>query len=76
MRRAAAPAEGDPPLVLGESGAASLAGLIAAAGDADARGALGLTEDSQVLVIGSEGATDSDIYRRIVGRDPATVAAG
>ena len=76
MRRAAAPAAGDPPLVLGESGAASLGGLIAAAGDAEARGALGLTEASRVLVIGSEGATDPDIYRRIVGRDPAAVAAG
>ena len=76
MRRAAAPAAGDPPLVLGESGAASLAGLIAAAGDTDARDALSLTEASEVLVIGSEGATDPDIYRRIVGRDPAAVIAG
>ena len=78
MRRAAAPAEGDPPLVLGESGAAALAGLIAVAGDAGdagARDALGLSEASRVLVIGSEGATDPDIYRRLVGRDPAAVAA-
>ena len=76
MRFAAAPIGGDPALVLGESGAASLAGLIAAAGDADARDALGLSEASRVLVIGSEGATDPDIYRQIVGRDPAAVAAG
>ncbi|MDD9992005.1 MAG: diaminopropionate ammonia-lyase [Rhodospirillales bacterium] len=76
MRFAAAPVGGDPPLVLGESGAASLGGLIAVAGDAEAREALGLTEASRVLVIGSEGATDPDIYRRIVGRDPAAVAAG
>ena len=76
MRRAAAPAAGDPPLVLGESGAASLGGLIAAAGDAGARETLGLSEASRVLVIGSEGATDPDIYRQIVGRDPAAVAAG
>ena len=76
MRRAAAPGEGDPPLVLGESGAASLAGLMAAAGDAGARAALGLNETSRVLVIGSEGATDPDIYRRLVGRDPAAVLAG
>ena len=76
MRRAAAPADGDPPLVLGESGAASLAGLIAAAGDAAAREALGLDETSRALVIGSEGATDPDIYRRLVGRDPAAVIAG
>ena len=76
MRRAAAPTAGDPPLVLGESGAASLAGLIAASGDAGAREALGLSEASRVLVIGSEGATDPDIYRQIVGRDPAAVVAG
>ena len=76
MRRAAAPADGDPPLVLGESGAASLAGLIAAAGDRAAREALGLSETSRVLVIGSEGATDPAIYRRLVGRDPAAVIAG
>ena len=75
MRRAAAPAGGDPPLVLGESGAASLGGLMVVAGDAEAREALGLSEASRVLVIGSEGATDPDIYRRIVGRDPAAVMA-
>ena len=38
--------------------------------------ALALTGTSRVLVIGSEGATDPEIYRRIVGRDPAAVAAG
>ncbi len=76
MRRAASPGGGDPPLVLGESGAAALGGLMAAAGDADARDALALTGTSRVLVIGSEGATDPEIYRRIVGRDPAAVAAG
>ena len=76
MRRAAAPADGDPALVLGESGAAALGGLIAVSGDAGARDALGLSEASRVLVIGSEGATDPDIYRRLVGRDPAAVAAG
>ena len=76
MRRAASPAGDDPPLVLGESGAAALGGLMAAAGDGDARDALGLNERARVVVIGSEGATDPDIYRQIVGRDPATVAAG
>ena len=76
MRRAATPAEGDPPLVLGESGAAALGGLIVVAGERGAREALGMSEASRVLVIGSEGATDPDIYRRLVGRDPAAVAAG
>ena len=76
MRRAAAPAAGDPPLVLGESGAAALGGLIAAAADPEARTALGLSAASRVLVIGSEGATDPDIYRELVGRDPAAVKTG
>ena len=76
MRRAASPADGDPALVLGESGAAALGGLIAATGDTGARDALGLSEASRVLVIGSEGAIDPDIYRRLVGRDPAAVASG
>ena len=76
MRRAATPVAGDPPLVLGESGAAALGGLIAVAGDPEARKALGLSAASRVLVIGSEGATDPDIYRRLVGRDPAAVTAG
>ena len=76
MRRAASPSGDDPPLVLGESGAAALGGLMAVAGDAGARDALGLDEQARVVVIGSEGATDPDIYRRIVGRDPAAVAAG
>ena len=75
MRRVAAPVAGDPALVLGESGAAALGGLIAVAGDAEARAVLGLDEASRVLVIGSEGATDPEIYRRLVGRDPADVAA-
>ena len=74
MRRAAAPAAADPALVLGESGAAALGALIAAAAD-PARAALGLDGTARVLVIGSEGATDPEIYRRLVGRDPAAVAA-
>ena len=73
MRRAAAPAAADPALVLGESGAAALGALIAAAAE-PARAALGLSKASRVLVIGSEGATDPEIYRRLVGRDPAAVA--
>ena len=75
MRRAAAPEPGDPPLVLGESGAAALGGLLAVAAAPSARAALAMTEVSRVLVIGSEGATDPDIYRRLVGRDPAAVMA-
>ncbi len=73
MRHAAAGEAADPPLVLGESGAAALGGLLAVAGDADARAHLGLDAAARVLVIGSEGATDPEIYQRIVGRPPAAV---
>ena len=60
----------DPSLVSGESGCAATAGLIAAAMDPAQRQALGLDARSRVLVIGSEGATDEDTYRRVVGHSP------
>lgn len=65
----------DPPVVAGESGAAGLAGFLAAAGRPGPRRALGLDEGSRVLVVGTEGATDPDAYRRIVGRPAEEVAA-
>jgi diaminopropionate ammonia-lyase len=61
-------------VVGGESGVAGLAGLRALADDQAAREALGLTADSRVLVIGSEGATDPAVYRSIVGRSAEEVA--
>ena len=47
----------DPPLRLGSSGAAGLAGLLVAAHEAGLRDALGLDRNSRVLLIGSEGAS-------------------
>jgi diaminopropionate ammonia-lyase len=67
---------GDAPLVAGETGVAGLAGLRAVAGDPALRAALALGPASRVLVIGSEGDTDPDIYRRIVGRDAEAVRTG
>ncbi|MDW6022972.1 diaminopropionate ammonia-lyase [Mesorhizobium sp. BAC0120] len=64
------------PIVAGESGAAGLAGLAAAASDGDMRAALGLSSDSRVLLINTETATDPASYTDIVGRAPAEVAAG
>jgi diaminopropionate ammonia-lyase len=65
----------DPPVVAGESGAAGLAGLIAIASDAEARETLGLGRSSHVLVFGSEGATDEEMYRQVVGRPWQEIAA-
>ena len=61
---------GDAAVVAGESAVAGLAGLLLASTDANARRALDLRPDSRVLVFGSEGATDPDVYRTIVGRSP------
>jgi len=54
-------------LIAGESGVAGLAGLIRVSGEKEARDALGLGPQSRVLVVGTEGATDPEIYRSIVG---------
>lgn len=58
-------------MAIGESGAAGLAGLLAL--DQVKRSALGMDASSRVLIYGTEGATDPDVYRHIVGRDPADV---
>jgi diaminopropionate ammonia-lyase len=60
-------------IVAGETGAASLAGLAEATGGPHAgalRRALGLGPDSRVLLVCTEGATDPEAYRRIVGGTP------
>lgn len=64
---------GDEPVVAGESAVAGLAGLLMACVDRDAREVLRLRADSRVLVFGTEGATDMDTYRSIVGRTPDEV---
>jgi diaminopropionate ammonia-lyase len=66
---------GDDPVVAGESAVAGLAGLLMASVDADARARLDLHRDSRVLVFGTEGATDPEVYRTIVGRRPDEVVA-
>jgi diaminopropionate ammonia-lyase len=58
-------------LAIGESGVAGLAGLLLAASDPAARETLGLTAASRVLLFGTEGATDPDVYRRLAGEAPA-----
>jgi diaminopropionate ammonia-lyase len=57
-------------VVSGETGAAGLAGLLALLSGPDAeqrRQLLGLTPESRVVVISTEGATDPVAYQRIVG---------
>lgn len=70
LRRLARPEAGDPALTIGESGAAGLAGLIAAASDPQMRARLGLDAGSRVLLFGTEGATDPEVYRALLDGEP------
>jgi diaminopropionate ammonia-lyase len=70
MRRLARPLQGDPPVMAGPSGAASLGALLATADDAtagrDLRRAATLGPSSLVVLIVTEGRTDPPLWRRIV----------
>ncbi|MGV6875706.1 diaminopropionate ammonia-lyase [Pseudochelatococcus sp. B33] len=66
LKRLARPAGGDPALTIGESGAAGLAGLLAVAQDEKLRSALGLDAASRILLIGTEGATDPEVYQALL----------
>ena len=67
VMRAAAGGELGDPFEGGESGVAGLLGLVDAARDSELRRAIGLDEQSRVLVFNTEGATDPELYSSIVG---------
>ena len=71
MRRVANPVGSDPTCIIGESGVAGIAGLIAACGNAEWRETLSLDNSSRILVIGTEGPTDPEQYRAIMAHDQA-----
>lgn len=73
MRLLADSRYGDPPIVAGESAVAGLAGMLAVAADPAARDQLELDPGSRVLLFGTEGATDPETYRQIVGRPAGQV---
>jgi len=73
MRLLADGRSGDRPIVAGESAVAGLAGFLAVSQNADARKLLGLDTSSRVLVFGTEGDTDPDVFRDIVGRSSQEV---
>jgi diaminopropionate ammonia-lyase len=55
-----------PKLVAGESATAGLAALLLAAAEPMSRAMLGLDAQSRVLLFGTEGATDPDLYARLL----------
>ena len=72
MRMLARPAGNDPAIEAGPSGACGLASLVAVMREDElrpVRGALGLGPASRVVVINTEGATDPELYNRIVLAD-------
>ena len=76
LRLLARPVPGDPALTIGESGAAGLAGVLAAAADPGIRGRLQLHANSNVLLFGTEGATDPELYASLLGaEEPSTPSA-
>ncbi|HNU07152.1 MAG TPA: hypothetical protein PKO33_05245, partial [Pyrinomonadaceae bacterium] len=55
----------------GESGASGLAGLLALCEDeslAEAKRLVGVGSDARILLISTEGDTDPENYRKIVGK--------
>lgn len=73
MRRLATPIGHDPMVIAGESGAASVAGLMALQGHGDlapVREHLGIDDTTRVLVWSTEGATDPVHWKAVVGREP------
>jgi diaminopropionate ammonia-lyase len=66
MRQVAHGARGDPALVAGESGAAAYAALWTVSASPNDRASLGIDGDSRILLFGTEGATDPELYGQLV----------
>lgn len=75
VRALASPPSGDPAIVSGETGAAGLAALLLARDHIELRSLLSLDSGSRVMLLGSEGDTDPEIYQHITGRTAAQVRA-
>lgn len=70
MREFAAPREGDPRIVAGETGAAGLGAFLAVQDDTRSRELLAIDRSSRILVINCESAADRALYEEIVGAAP------
>jgi diaminopropionate ammonia-lyase len=68
MRALAEPLDDDPPIVGGECSGGALGALLALKAQPDLTAELGIGPQSSVVIVGTEGDTDPDIYREVVGR--------
>ena len=57
----------DPSIEAGESAVAGVGVLRSLSVDLEARKALGITAESSVLLFGTEGATDAELYKKLIG---------
>jgi diaminopropionate ammonia-lyase len=74
MKILANPSKDDIAIVSGETGTTGLALLLAAKNSISLSTALKLDRHSRVLILGSEGDTDPDIYYRVVGQTAQDVS--
>lgn len=58
----------DGPIVAGESAVAGLSALLLASSNEQLRASLTLSKESQIMLIGSEGATDPELYEELVNK--------
>ncbi|KAJ5095806.1 hypothetical protein NUU61_005162 [Penicillium alfredii] len=72
MKALADGAEGDSPVVCGESLAASMGVMLETSTNQSLREKLGLDSSSQVLLFGLEGTNDPEIYESLVGKASKT----
>ena len=73
MRAYANPVGTDPAVVSGESGAVTYGLLLSILESEDLRSLFQIDRDSVILLISTEGNTDPDDYRRVVGNAPCSV---
>jgi diaminopropionate ammonia-lyase len=79
MRLLAQGAHGDPPIVAGESATAGLAALLALSRgqprEHHIQERAGLDGGSRVLLFGTEGATDPQLYRQLMANEAVSAEA-
>lgn len=75
MRSLAQPVGGDPVLIAGESAVAGFSALRAVLTDPDAAAALSLGPDARVLIFGTEGDTDPELYARVMAGEAARLTS-
>jgi diaminopropionate ammonia-lyase len=61
--------DGDPAIEAGESAVAGLAALITARHSQQVSELLGLNESSRIYILGTEGATDPELYAQLIAND-------